>query len=67
MKTSKMKIYEQPTIKVVKFHVELGLAPSVYTDDPGTGSEDEWVGRSVEGTTSRSVFDNTAAFERSLF
>lgn len=67
MKTSKMKIYEQPTIKVVKFHVELGLVPSVVTPKPGTDGEEEWVGRSVEGTTSRSVFDNTAAFERSLF
>lgn len=68
MMKKKMEIYEQPTVKVVKFHVELGFEPSgMDTPNPGTDPEEEWVGRSVEGTTSRSVFDNTAASERSIF
>lgn len=68
MKTSKVfRLYQEPTIKVVKFHVELGYEPSgMDTPTPGTDPEEEWVGRSVEGNTSRSVFDNTAP-ERSFF
>ena len=68
MKTSKdFRLYQEPTIKVVKFQVELGFAPSVETPDPGTDPGEEWVGRSVEGNTCRSVFDNTAASEQSFF
>ena len=68
MKTSKdFRLYQEPTIKVVKFHVELGFAPyGMDTPTPGTDPEENWVGRSVEGKTSRSVFDNTAS-EQSFF
>jgi|GEM_PF-5999708 len=68
MKTSKdFRLYQEPTIKVVKFHVELGFEPSgMDTPTPGTDPEEEWVGRSAQGNTSHSVFDNTAS-ERSFF
>lgn len=43
MKTSKMKIYEQPTVKVVRFMVEGGFAGSFGGDnenpDLGDGTE----------------------------
>lgn len=67
-KDKDIKLYQEPTIKVVKFQVELGFEPSgMDTPTPGTDPEEEWVGRSVEGNTSRSVFDNTAASEQSFF
>jgi hypothetical protein len=34
MKTSKMKIYEQPTVKVVRFMVEGGFGPSAGNENP---------------------------------
>jgi endonuclease YncB( thermonuclease family) len=69
----KMKIYEQPTVKVVRFMVEQGFAGTYGGDNEGTGGEDgeeeiELLGRksSIWEKNKTSGFGNGGSWDRSF-
>ena len=69
----KMKIYEQPTVKVVRFMVEQGFAGTYGGDNEGTGGEDgeeeiELLGRksSIWEKAKTSEFGNGGTWDRSF-
>jgi hypothetical protein len=70
MKTSKMKIYEQPTVKVVRFKVEGGFGPS-QKEGGGSSEQEGWevdapiINRG--NTISNRQFGEHDFSERSLF